>query len=147
MPAAIKLDGAKNVHIKNVRTSGFENGILAKDASGLIEGYHGDPISLRDGSDFQIVDSRTSGLEVDNSVAELYDTVAGKLLRLTANGENHIINDIRYYASRVIDSTSQNGKEKWLTKLKSKYERHKKYLDLIGYGNTIAQLLRPIFGV
>lgn len=142
MSTAIKLDGAENVYLSNIQTAGFENGIIAEDSSGVIEGYQGDPISLRDGSEFQIVDSNPTGLEVTNSEAELHDSLAWTVLESTAGEQDPVIHELQYYADRVIDSRTPQEKRKWTERIKSRIQQSEPYLKWTGYGHLVWKLLQ-----
>ena len=140
MSTAIKLDGAQNVLLQGIRTSGFENGIIANNSSGIIEGYRGDPISLRDGSDFQIVDSRTSGLEVHESEAKLHDSLALTVLESTEGESDPVIRRMEFYADRVINSKTTEEKRKWVNKIKNQIKKHEPYLKWAGYSHLLYKL-------
>jgi len=140
MAPAIKLDGAENVYIGNTVTRGFDTGIVAENSSGIIEGYRGAPISLRDGSDFQIVDSKASGLEINQSKAELYDTMAWEVLKITEGKSDPVLSDLEYYANQVINCRSESEKKRWTHKLKQRAGQAETYLDWAGHGYLLYKL-------
>lgn len=141
MSTAIKLDNAKNVHLKGIRTSGFENGITANNSTGIIEDYSGDPISLRNETIFQILNSRTRGLEVSNSKVGLYNTLAKEVIKITEGKEDPELITLQYYANQVINSRTKKDKIKWWKRFKNKAIKIEPYLKLIGYVFTAKKLV------
>lgn len=144
MPSAIKARNSKNILIDNVVTQGFDKGIDFENSTGVIRRYRGDPISLKHSS-AQIVKSDTRGLIVDRSKVELYDTLAWRVKKITSSSINDpVIQDLEYFAQRVIDTRDPIGKKLWASKIKQKILKHEAYLRWLGYFTVLWKILMEL---
>lgn len=115
---------------------------VLQELLGIIRNYYGSPISLRKGSDFQVLGTETPKITIDESRAEIYDSIAYKLIEKFGNSRDNVLRDLKYYSERVIDTRSDEGKKRWFKELLRKVKENEKYLKWMGYLKTIAGVLR-----
>jgi hypothetical protein len=140
MPA-IKLEDASSVRFHNVRTSGFDKAIEAKNSSAVLTNFQGGDIDLRDQSDFQLVNSEVGNIRLQNSRIELHNSIAHEILKVVEGQQESVSQDLRFWAERVIEANSPEQKHAYLQRLKQRAKRAEPYLKLVSYGRLVFDIL------